>query len=291
MTGPSDHRSVSSDPAASPSVEMPRSTVWPIVVALGITMLGAGSATNLAISLIGAAIFLLGLAGWVQQLLPGRGHTHESWVDPAMRHREIVPSPGTVDQLRPGVVGYRFQLPESFHPISAGVKGGIVGGLLMPIPALAYGVLSDHGIWFPINLLAGIVLPQISGESALQLNRFQLSALVVAILVHATFSLTFGLLFGVIAPALPPTPGGPIIAAGVLMPFLWSGLCHGVMGIVNPSLQRHVNWFWFVISQIVYGVAMSIVVVRSQKVRVPPVGRGPVQPPASPEPTQAGGLS
>ena len=99
----------------------------------------------------------------------------------------------------------------------------------------------------------------------------------MAIVIHATFSLTFGLLFGVVSPTLPPIPGGPVIAGGVLMPLLWSGLCHGFMGIINPSLQRHVNWFWFVVSQVVYGVAMSIVVVRSQKVLVPPAGSGPAR--------------
>jgi hypothetical protein len=289
MTDPSDQTSVSPGPDGSPSVEMPRATVWPIVVALGITMLGAGWATNLALSLVGALFFVLGLAGWARQLLPGQGHMHEPWVDRAMRHRPIAGRPGTVDQLRAGMAGYRFQLPLSFHPISAGVKGGIVGGLLMPIPALAYGVVSDRGIWFPINLLAGIVLPGIGGENAYLLNRFQLGAFVVAILVHATFSLTFGLLFGVVSPTLPPVPGGPIIAGGVLMPLLWSGLCHGFMGIINPSLQRHVNWFWFVVSQVVYGVAMSIVVVRSEKVHVPPAGSGPLAPPAISASSPGGG--
>jgi hypothetical protein len=288
MTDPSDHPSVSPDPARRPSVEMPQATVWPIVVALGITMLGAGWATNLSLSLVGAVIFVLGLAGWVRQLLPGRGHMHEPLVDPYLRHREIAARPGTVDQLKAGMAGYRFQLPLAFHPISSGVKGGIVGGLLMPIPAMVYGVLSNHTIWYPINLLAGIVLPGISGESEAELSRFQLGALVVAIIVHAIFSLTFGLLFGVVAPALPPTPGGPIIAGGVLMPFLWSGVCHGFMGIINPSLQRYVNWYWFVISQIVYGVAMSIVVIRSEKVHVPPVGGGPLAPEAIPGPSQGG---
>ena len=74
----------------------------------------------------------------------------------------------------PGMAGYRFQLPEKVHPISAGVKGGIVGGLVMPIPALAYGLLSGHGLWFPINLLAGMVVPGISGETEAQLEQFQL---------------------------------------------------------------------------------------------------------------------
>ena len=67
-----------------------------------------------------------------------------------------------------------------------------------------------------------------------------------------------------------------MIAGGVLMPLLWTGLCHSFMGIINPPLQRHVDWFWFIVSQAVYGLAMSIVVVRSQKVYIPPAGSGPI---------------
>jgi hypothetical protein len=287
--------SASGDPAAqesarAPGLEMPRPTVWPIVVALGVTMLGAGWATNPLLSIVGAVLFVLGIGGWISQLLPGGGHLHEPLVEEA-RPRPVTVRPGTVDQLRPGMAGYRFQLPESFHPISAGVKGGIVGGLVMPIPALAYGVFSGHGIWFPINLLAGIVVPGITGESVAELEQFQLSALVVAIVVHATFSATFGLLFGVVSPTLPPLPGGPVIAGGVLMPLLWTGLCHGFMGVINPALQRHVDWLWFVVSQAVYGLAMSIVVVRTQKVRVPPAGIGPSTLPDSPGPGSDGGHS
>jgi hypothetical protein len=289
MTDPTDHPAASRDPAGGSSLEMPRATVWPIVVALGLTMLGAGWASNLALSLVGAVFFVMGILGWIEQMLPGRGHMHEPLVDPSLRPREIVGEPGTVDQLKPGMAGYRFQLPESFHPISTGVKGGLVGGVAMAIPALAYGLLSGHGLWFPINLLAGIVVPGISGETEAQLESFQLSALVLAIVIHATFSLTFGLLFGVVSPTLPPIPGGPVIAGGVLMPLLWTGLCHSFMGIVNPSLQKHVNWFWFIVSQAVYGLAMSIFVVRSQKVFIPPAGSGPPAPPPIPAASQDGG--
>ena len=121
---------------------MPRATVWPIVLALGITLLGAGLATSLALSVVGAVLFVFGLGGWIGQLLPGRGHRHEPLVELALRPQPVVEKPGTVDQLRPGMAGHRFRLPEKIHPISAGVKGGIVGGLVMPIPALAYGLIS-----------------------------------------------------------------------------------------------------------------------------------------------------
>jgi hypothetical protein len=289
MTSTTESSSDPTDPGGPANVEMPQATAWPIVLALGIALLGAGLATNLALSVVGAVLFVLGLGGWISLLLPGRGHMHEPLVEPALRARPIIGKPGTVDQLVPGIPGYRFRLPESVHPISAGVKGGVLGGLVMPIPALAYGLISGHGIWFPINLLAGMVIPGISGESEAQLEQFQLGALVLAIVIHATLSCTFGLLFGVVSPTLPPLPGGPVIAGGVLMPLLWTGLCHGFMGVVNPLLQRHVNWLWFIASQVVFGLAMSFVVIQSEKVPVPPAGSGPTMPGGGMEPASEGG--
>ena len=253
-------------------VAMPQATAWPILLALGITLLGAGLASSLALSVVGGFLFAFGLGGWVGQLLPGRGHRHDPLVSPLLRPQSVVERPGTVDQLRSGMAGYRFRLPQKVHPISSGIKGGIFGGLVMPIPALAYGFFSGHGIWFPGNLLAGMVVPGISGATEFQLEQFQWGALILAILIHTTFSVAFGLFFGVVSPTLPPLPGGPVIAGGVLMPLLWTGLCYGFMGIIDPLLEQHVNWLWFITSQVVYGLVMSMVVINSEKVPVPPVG-------------------
>lgn len=275
MTDPIDSSSGPHDPAAPGSVEMPQATAWPIVLALGVALLGVGFVTNPVFLIVGLALFVFGLSGWVRQLLPGRGHVHEPRVEPALRPRPIAERPGTVSQLLPGMAGYRFQLPLRVHPISAGLKGGIAGGLAMPIPALAYGLLSGHGLLFPINLLAGILIPGISGVTETELERFHLGALILAIIIHASLSITFGLLFGVISPTLPPLPGAPVIAGGVLMPLLWTGFCYGFMGIINPLMQLHVNWPWFIVSQLVYGLVMSFVVIQIQKVPVPPVGTGP----------------
>lgn len=291
MTSSIDSSLDRQDAPGRESVEMPRPTVWPIVLALGITLMGAGLAASMALSVVGAVLFIFGLVGWIGQLLPGRGHLHEPLVQPSFRPRAVAEKPGTVDQLRPGLAGYRFQLPEKIHPISSGVKGGIVGGLVMPIPAFAYGLLSGHGLWFPVNLLAGMVVPGISGATAAQLEQFQLAALILAICIHATFSVAFGLFFGVVSPTLPPLPGGPLIAGGVLMPLLWTGLCYGFMGIIDPLLEEHVNWPWFIASQVVYGLAMSIVVIKSEKVPVAPVGEGPRLSVGSPELGQGGGHS
>jgi hypothetical protein len=289
MTSSIDSSLDPQDAAGHESVEVPRATVWPIVLALGITLMGAGLASSMALSVVGAVLFVFGVGGWTGQLLPGRGHRHEPLVHPANRPRAVAEKLDTVDQLRPGLAGYRFQLPVNIHPISAGVMGGIIGGLVMPIPALAYGILSGHGPWFPINLLAGMVVPGISGETQAQLEQFSWAALFLATFIHATLSVTFGLLFGVVSPTLPPMPGGPVIAGGVLMPLLWTGLCYGFMGIINPLLEEHVNWPWFISSQVVYGLAMSVVVINSEKVAVAPVGEGPSLSGGSQELGQGGG--
>ena len=71
-----------------------------------------------------------------------------------------------------------------------------------------------------------------------------------------------------------PTPL-PETLRGLLMPLLWTAVSFGLMGIVNPLLQKQVDWPWFIASQFVFGVAAAIVVDRSEKVYIPPAGRGP----------------
>ena len=126
----------------SGTVEMPEPTSAPLVLAVGATLAAAGMATSLAFSLVGGLLVIVGLAMWIGQLLPGRGHVAESLVEPSRRSRPIQPSLGVVDQLQQGMPGYRLRLPVKVHPISAGIKGGIVGGLIMPIPAMIYGLVS-----------------------------------------------------------------------------------------------------------------------------------------------------
>ena len=130
-----------------------------IVLTVGLTLLAMGVVTGIALLIVGAVLLVAGLGIWIANLLPGRGHMHERRVEVSLRPQPVQGITGMVAQLRPGMPGYRVRLPEHVQPISAGVKGGIIGGLVMPIPAIVYGLLSRHGVWFPINLLAGMVLP------------------------------------------------------------------------------------------------------------------------------------
>lgn len=256
-------------------VEMPQTTVWPMVLALGVALLAMGFATTLVLSVVGAGLFVIGLGGWIAQLLPGRGHVHEPRVEPERRPQPVAGIPGTVEHLLPGMPEYRFQLPVAIHPISAGIKGGIVGGLVMPIPALAYGLLSGHGIWFPINLLAGMVYPSLDDMKVSQLEQFNPEALLMAIFIHAVISVTMGLMYGVLLPTFPTIAGGPMLFGGIIMPLMWTGASYGMMGVINPVLRQYVDWPWFILSQFIFGITAAIMVIRSEKVAIAPVGGKP----------------
>jgi hypothetical protein len=263
-------------PAEPGSVVVPRPTAAPVVLAVGLTLLAAGVPFGPGFLAAGAALVIAGLGLWIGQLLPGQGHVRESVGGPLPR--AVTPSPGGVERLREGMPGYRLRLPQAVHPVSAGITGGLAGAALMPVPAVLWGLLSGHGPLYPVNLLAGMVLPTPAGMGAAELEQylrdFHWSLLLVAILIHVIMSVVFGLVYGVLLPTLPSFPR-PIVWGGVVLPLLWTGTCYGLMGVVNPLLQDRVAWPWFVVSQLVFGLVAAAVVLRSEKVPVPPAGHGP----------------
>ncbi len=248
-------------PAGSETIEAPRPTIAPFVLVAGLSFAAAGVAFDTAVLLVvGAAIFHGGLGGGIGQLLPGRGHVRVEAVEPLPR--PVTAAPGTVERLAAGTPGYRAQLPTRMHPISSGVWGGLVGGALMLIPALAYGLLSaHHSVWYPVNLLAGMVLP---GVAAMNLNEFHASLFIAGVVIHLAMSLAIGLMLGVLLPTLPPVPKA-LAWGGLLMPLLWTAVSFVLMGFVNPLLAKGVDWPWFIFSQFVFGVAAAAVIANTSK--------------------------
>jgi hypothetical protein len=157
---------------------------------------------------------------------------------------------------------------------SAGLCGGILGGLLMPAPAILWGLLNGHGVWYPVNLLAGMVLSDLGQRPPEELEQFHATWLVAAVVIHAFLSAGFGVVYGLVLHKLPTIPG-PMAWGGIVLPLLWTGTSYGLMGIANPVLQQSVDWPWFVVSQFVFGVAAAMVVHRSEMVHISPAGRGP----------------
>ena len=248
-------------PASAESLEMPRPTAAPLVLALGVALLAGGIVLGMAMTIVGGVLLLVGLGIWVASLLPGRGHFHEPLTDHAARPAPIHGTTGMVERMAEGKPGYRAQLPAMVHPVSAGVKGGILGGLVMPIPALVYSLATGHGVWYPANLLAGMALPGMQNLSLAELEQFHLSYLIAAAFIHAATSLVVGLAYGVLLPTLPHIPK-ELAWGALLMPVLWTGISFAAISIMNPGFYQRLDWPSFVFAQFVFGVVAALIVRR-----------------------------
>jgi len=241
-------------------IELPASTASPMVVALGVTLVFAGLVTHAAVSFVGIALALIAAVGWWREVLP------EERVEPIalrpmeLRARAVVPSSTAVERTSIGEGGHRVRVPVEIQPYSAGVRGGVVGGIAMAILALAYGLLVQRSLWYPINLLSAVAMPALARATLAELRAFNLSAVVIGTIVHGLISVLVGLLYAVILPMLPRRH---MLWGGVIAPLLWTGLLRAVLGLVDPTLGARVDWPWFVVSQIAFGLAAGFVVARA----------------------------
>jgi hypothetical protein len=243
------------------AIEMPAPTAWPIVLAFGITLLFAGLVTNAAVSIFGGILAAAGAVGWFRDVLPFEAHEMVT----------VTAEVPAVTTSRPGVILIaaarelrRAFLPLEIYPVSAGVKGGLAGSAAMAVTAMLYGALSRNGIWYPVNLLAAGFLPPAMTDTVAKLSAFNPNTLLIAATIHLITSLLVGLLYGAMLPMLPRRPA---LLGGLVAPLMWTGLIHSVLGIVNPVLNQRIDWFWFVASQVAFGVVAGIVVARQERIR------------------------
>ena len=243
------------------TLEVPAPTAWPIVLAFGTTLLFAGLVTSASVSVLGAILMIVGAVGWFRDVLPHEAH--DSVVVRAGAPA-VVTSRHTVAHVEIPAGLPRAWLPLEIYPVSAGIKGGLAGSVAMAVLAMAYGLLSQRSIWYPINLLAAGFFPAAVTASAEQLAAFHLYAFLVAVPIHLLTSLLVGVLYGA---TLPMLPRRPILLGGVVAPLMWTGLLYGVLGIINPVLNQRIDWSWFVMSQVAFGVVAGIVVSRQERIR------------------------
>jgi hypothetical protein len=242
------------------TIHLPAPTAWPFFLAFGATLLFAGLVTSVWISVLGAVFIICGSVGWFRQVLPHEVHEDIPVVV------ETVSIATTRKQVEQFAIpeGERAHLPVETYPILAGVKGGLAGGVAMIPPALLYGLIAQHSIWYPINLLGGAGVANWRHPTTADIAAFHWEGLFVASAIHWTTCVLVGLLYGAMLPMLPRRP---ILLGGVIAPVLWTGLLHSVMGVVNPVLDEHIAWGWFLISQVCFGVVAGIVVARQERIR------------------------
>jgi len=243
------------------TVDIPAPTAWPIVLAFGVTLLFGGLVTSVSISVLGAVLMIAGAVGWFREVLPLEAH--ESVAVP-MGAPAVVTSRRKVARFAISGEPQRVWLPLEIYPVSAGIKGGLAGAVAMAVLAMLYGLLRQGSIWYPINLLAAGFFPAAVTASTEQLAAFHLPAFLVAVAIHLLTSLLVGVLYGA---TLPMLPRRPILLGGVVAPLMWTGLLYGVLGIINPVLNQRIDWSWFVMSQVAFGVVAGIIVSRQERIR------------------------
>jgi hypothetical protein len=238
------------------AIEVPAPTAWPLVLAIGATLMFAGLLTHLSVTVLGVVLSLTGCVGWFREVVPGE---HEEEVPIFDEDEEVRTERRVVDRLPIAPDQVRAWLPVRTYPISAGVRGGWAGSVAMALVASAYGLLKAGSVWYPINLLAAVVYAQSLRLGPAELNAFHLDSLAIAVCVHGVISTLVGLLYGAM---LPMFPRRPILLGGLIVPLLWSGLLYPMLNLLNPLLASRIDWFWFAASQVAFGVVAGAVVVR-----------------------------
>ena len=241
-------------------IEVPASTAWPLVLAFGFALIFAGLLTSLSVSVLGSVLLVAGCVGWFREVFP---REHEEAVPVVFEERRITTERRIVDRVPVAPDLVRAWLPLETYPISAGIKGGLAGGVAMAVLACAYGLLKAGSIWYPINLLAATAYTESLKLGPTQLNSFHADSFAIAVVLHGIGSIFVGLLYGAM---LPMFARRPIVLGGLIAPVLWSGLLYSIMQLLNPLLASRINWTWFMASQIAFGVVAGIVVVRQERV-------------------------
>jgi len=246
---------MSESPRAPREIEVPAPTAWPFVLAFGFTLLFAGLVTSLSVSVLGAVLSLAGCIGWFREVFP---HEHEEVV-PVVPEDTRITTDRRIVELLPIAHPVRAWLPVKTYPVSAGVKGGLAGSVAMAVLACGYGVLKAGSIWYPVNLLAAVVYAESLKLGPTQLYSFHADSFAIALVLHIIVSALVGLLYGAM---LPMFAHRPIVLGGLIGPVLWSGLLYTFLGLLNPLLASHIDWPWFIASQVAFGIVAGFVVVR-----------------------------
>jgi hypothetical protein len=244
------------------AIHMPSSTAWPITLALGVTLMVTGLVTSGALTILGLILVTLAAIGWFRDVLPVERHFE---IEAAYDEVNAAVLQRSTTSLPVGAMHRKIVPVETFQ-ITTGLKGGAAGGLAMIVPATLFSLLKYHSLWYAMNLLAAGGFASWANESNLFLGEFHLRGLLAALAIHVVSSLLVGLLYGAM---LPMFPRWPVLTAGFIAPLLWTGLIYSTLGIVSPILNQRIDWFWFVPSQIAFGLVAGYVVNLQAKVRTP----------------------
>jgi hypothetical protein len=242
-------------------IVLPAPTAWPMVLAGGVTLLGAGYLMHPMLAVMGLAAVLLACAGWFRDVLP----VEREEVVPVIEQAQVAPSSRAVLALEAGTNAHRMRLPLEVYPYSVGLKAGLAGGAAMAIVGCLFGLLTHGSIWYPINLLAAAGSARLTEATTAELAQFSPGGLILASVAHLSLSVLVGILY---AALLPIFSRRPILTAWVFIPVLMSGITWALLEAVNPLLNERIEWTWFIGSQVAFGVFAGWVVSRTEPIAI-----------------------
>ena len=249
---------MSESPRAPREIEVPAPTAWPSFWRLDSHLLFAGLVTSASVSVLGAVLALAGCVGWFREVFP---HEHEEVVPVVPEDIRITTERRVVERLP--VAGSGARVASCSHLSDIGGCEGRIGGQ------------RRHGrIGLCLRRAEGrkhLVSHQSSGRSRLRGIAEARACTAVFISCRqlrdcfgsARRCVTLvGLLYGAM---LPMFARRPIVLGGLIAPVLWSGLLYTMLGLLNPLLASHIDWLWFMASQVAFGIVAGLVVVRQPR--------------------------
>ena len=244
------------------SVEMPTATVAPMVLALGVCLLAAGVA--LARDDSGrrsCAVHRIGT--WIAHLLPGRGHFHEEFVEPAQRARPIA----STDRRGRAIAGRNAGLSRAIAGDDASGVGGRERGharrAVMPVPAHNLGPRQRAR-----NLVSGKLAGR-HGRAGRCANERRGTRAISYIAVHRRSVHSCGdvarrriALWRLAADAAIHSQADGmerVVDAGAVGPvFRFSARRSS-----DPIMSKELDWPSFIFSQFIFGIVVAVVVMRA----------------------------
>jgi len=242
------------------SVELPTPTAWPIVAAFGLSLIFFGLVTNIFVTIVGFLVGLFGAVGWFKDVFP---HPQHEAVPIEKPPTEIKTEGRRVMMFHEDTGADRELVSGPVHPYSSGFVGGLVGAFAMAVVALAYGVIMQGSIWYPINLLAAVGTPSMANWDVKALQSFSLLGLIVGTISHLSISVMVGLLYVIILPMLPSKKEW--IWGGILAPVIWSGIMAICLQYISPIFAERISWPWFIASQIAFGFSAGFIISKTYK--------------------------
>src|SRR2546421_9058540 len=98
------------------TMQLPAPTVWPMILAFGLTLIFAGLVTSISVSLLGAVLALAGTVGWFRDILPHEAHETVPVADKAepvvTTLREVARVGWIMHEM------HRSRLPLEIYPVS-----------------------------------------------------------------------------------------------------------------------------------------------------------------------------